>query len=112
MGNLTGGYDVATEVSLGLVNCVVAAIHENEDEHYPSLPHSLTMVVDDTYRGPGDPIPEAQRTGFRFLAEIQASTPTISFPASGLAEPIWSRSRASVQAAVQLDRGAIGPLGP
>ena len=112
MANLTGGYDVATEVSLGLVNCVVAAIHENEDEHYPRLPHSLTMVVDDTYRGTGDPVPEAQRTGFRFLAEIQASTPIISFPVSGLAEPIWSRSRAAVRAAVRMDPGAIGPLGP
>jgi peroxiredoxin len=112
MANLTGAYDVATEVSLGLVNCIVAAIHENEDEDYPRLPHSLTVVVDDSYRGAGDPVPEAQRTGIRIRAEVQASTPTISFPVSGLAEPIWSRSRAAVRTAVRPGRGAIGPLGP
>ena len=50
MANITGDYDVAMELGLGLVNSVVAALHENDDDdNYPRLPHSLSLVVDDTY---------------------------------------------------------------
>jgi hypothetical protein len=62
MANLTGEYDVATEVGLGLVNCILAAIHENENEAYPTLLHSLKVRVDDRYRGAEDPVPESERT--------------------------------------------------
>ena len=64
MSNITGEYDVAMELGLGLVNSVVAAIHENtDDDAYPRLPHSLAVDVDDTYRGPSDPVSQSERTG-------------------------------------------------
>jgi peroxiredoxin len=112
MANLTGEYDVAMELGLGLVNSVLAAIHENEDEAYPRLPHSLTVDLDDTYRGPADPVPQAERTGVRTRTEVQASTPTISLPADGLADPIWSRSRPPVRTAVRIGPEVIGPIRP
>jgi peroxiredoxin len=112
MASLTGEYDVVTEVGIGLVNCILAVIHENENEAYPRLPHSLTVHVDDAYRGAGDPVPEVQRTGVRTRAEVQASTPTVSLPAGGLVEPIWPESRAPVRTAVRVGRGPIGPIGP
>jgi hypothetical protein len=107
VASLTGEYDVATEVSIGLVNCVLAAIHENEDKAYPRLLHSLTVRVDDAYRGAADPIPEAERTGVRTTADVQVATPTVSLPAEGVAETFWSRSREPVRAAAW-----AGPLGP
>jgi peroxiredoxin len=112
VASLTGEYDVATEVGLGLVNCVLAAIHENEDEAYPRLPHSLTVRVDDAYRGAADPVSEAERSGVRTTAEVQVSTPTISLPVEGLADPLWSRSRTPVTTAVRPGHGPIGPIGP
>lgn len=118
MANITGDYDVAMELGLGLVNSVVAAIHENEDDDtYPRLPHSLTVDVDDTYRGPGDPVPQSERTGVRSAAEVQASTPTISLPAQGLAEPLWSRARAAVRTVAEAppvadEMAVVRPPGP
>lgn len=112
MANLTGEYDVATEVGVGLVNCILAAIHENEDEAYPRFPHSFTVRVDDAYRGAGDPVPEGERTGVRTTAEVQVSTPSVSLPVGGLADPIWSRSRSPVRTAVRASRAPIGPIGP
>ncbi|MET9022724.1 TlpA disulfide reductase family protein [Actinopolymorpha sp. NPDC004070] len=107
MASVTGEYDVATEVSIGLVNCVLAAIHENENRAYPRLCHSLTASVDDAYRGAADPIPESERTGIRTTVEVQLSTPTVSLPVDALADTLWSRSRQPVRTAA---RG--GPLGP
>lgn len=115
MANLTGEYDIAAEVSVGLVNTILAAIHENRDEEYPRFPHSETIRVEDVHQGPGDPVPETQRTGVRTTAEVQLSTPTVSFPVEGLAEPIWSPTRAPVSAAIAARLGPaaeIGPIGP
>ncbi len=84
MANLTGEYDVTVEVSVAAVNRVLAAIHENEDPSFPILPHSLDMFVDDTPRGPGDPVPESERTGVQTPAEAQVSTPTLSLPQGGI----------------------------
>ena len=113
MANLTGEYDVAMELGLGLVNSVLAAIHENEDEAYPRLPHSFTVDVDDTYRGPSDPVSEAERTGVRTTAEVQVSTPTVSLPAEGLADPIWSRSRPPVRTTARVGAAeGLEPIGP
>jgi hypothetical protein len=84
MANLTGEYDVAVEVSVDAVNRVLAAIHENEDPSYPILPHSMELFVDDSPRGPGDPVPESERTGVRSAVEVQVSTPTLSLPQGGL----------------------------
>jgi peroxiredoxin len=83
MANLTGEYDVTAEVSIAAVNRILAALQENENHTYPVLPHSMSMPVDDTPRGPGDPVPEAERTGFQAQVEIQVSTPTISLPTGG-----------------------------
>jgi peroxiredoxin len=112
VANLTGEYDVATEVGLGLVNCILAAVHENEDGAYPRLPHSATVRVDDAYRGAGDPVPQAERTGVRTTAEVQLSTPTVSLPVEGLADPLWSRSRAPVRTAIGSGPGPVGAIGP
>jgi peroxiredoxin len=112
MANLTGEYDVATEVGLGLVNCILAAIHENENEAYPRLLHSLTVRVNDVHRGPADPVPEAERTGIRTSAEVQVSTPTLSLPVEGLPDKILARARTPVTTAVQPGRGPVGPTGP
>src|SRR4051794_21891004 len=111
MANLTGAYDVATEVGVGLVNCVLAAVHENQDDAYPRFPHSFSVRVNDVYRGAGDPVPEAERTGVRTTAEVQASTPTLSLPLEGWADPIWSQVRAPVMTAVRRV-GSIGPIHP
>jgi peroxiredoxin len=80
MANLTGEFDVAAEISVNAVNRVLAAVHENESSRYPVLPHSLTMVVDDTPRGGDDPVPISQRTGVRARVELQLSAPTVSLP--------------------------------
>lgn len=78
--NLTGEYDVAVEVSVGAVSRVLAALHENENPSYPILLHSTRMGIDDTPRGPEDPVPAAERTGVQADVEIQVSAPTISLP--------------------------------
>ena len=78
--NLTGEYDVAVEVSVAAVNRVLAVLHENEDTRFPVLPHSMRMGVNDAYRGPEDPVAEAERTGVQAEVEIQVSAPTISLP--------------------------------
>ena len=80
MANLTGEYDVAVEVSVDAVNRLLAVIHENEDTHYPVLPHQLKMLVDDRFRGEGDPVSESERTGIEAAVEMQLSTPAISLP--------------------------------
>ena len=106
MANLTGEYDVATEVGVGLVNAVLAAIHENDDDAFPTLLHSIMVQVADVYRGAGDPIPETQRTGFTANAEIQLSTPTVSLPLDGRPGP---DPLAQPRAAARLGRGGRGP---
>ena len=111
MANLTGEYDVAIEAGVGLVNCIVAAIHENEDKAYPRLRHSLTLRVDDAYRGAGDPVPEEERTGVRTRAEVQVSTPTVSLPVGGLADTVLSRGRSQVSTVVRAGRRPVGPIG-
>jgi peroxiredoxin len=82
--NLTGEYDLAVEVSLAAINRVLAVLHENQDRRYPVLPHSTKILVDDTPRGAGDPVSEAERTGFQAEVEIQVSTPTLSLPQGDL----------------------------
>jgi peroxiredoxin len=77
---LTGEYDVVAEVGMGVLNAVLGAVHENQDTAYPTMPHSMTIVVDDAPRGPGDPVPESQRTGIRSRAEVNVSTPIASLP--------------------------------
>ena len=52
MANLTGEYDVAAEVGVGLVNAVLAAIHENDDDAFPTLLHSILVQVADIYAAP------------------------------------------------------------
>jgi hypothetical protein len=84
MTNLTGAYDVAVEVSVAALNRVLAVLHENQDPRFPVLPHSMTIFVDDTPRGAGDPVPEAERTGWQAEVEVQVSTPTLSLPQGGL----------------------------
>src|SRR3954468_4678210 len=105
MANLTGAYDVATEGGVGLVNVVLAAIHENDDDAFPTMPHSIVVQVADVYRGAGDPIPETHRTGFTANAEIQLSTPTLSLPLDSRPGLILSRSRAPLRASA----GAVEP---
>jgi peroxiredoxin len=105
MANLTGEYDVATEVGVGLVNAVLAATHENDDDAFPTLPHSIQVQVVDAYRGAGDPIPEPQRTGVAANAEIQLSTPTLSLPLDGRPGLILARSRGPLGASA----GAVRP---
>jgi peroxiredoxin len=117
VANLTGEYDVAIELGLGLVNCVLATIHENQNEAYPRLPHSFSLYVNDAYRGSADPVPQVDRTGVRTRAEVQVSTPTVSLPLEGLADPIWSRTRAAVTTALRpgvgpTGSGSIGPVQP
>ena len=80
MANLTGEYDVAVELSIGAVNRVLAAMQENDDPAYPVLPHSMRMRLDDRPRGPGDPVPAPERTGFRGDVEVQVSAPSLSLP--------------------------------
>jgi peroxiredoxin len=80
MANLTGHYDVAVEVSVGAVNQILAAVHENEDTRHPVLPHRMKRLVDDTPRGEGDPVPASQRTGVEAAVELQLSSPTFSLP--------------------------------
>jgi hypothetical protein len=84
MANLTGEFDVVAEVSVDLLNAILGAVHENQDTNYPVMPHTLEVFVDDTYRGPGDPVAEADRTGIRSRVEVQVSTPTISLPVDTL----------------------------
>jgi peroxiredoxin len=112
VANLTGQYDVATELSVGLLNCVVAAIHENDNDEYPTIAHSIRLHIADVPRGAGDPVPAAERTGVRADAEVQVSTPTISIPLEGLAGQVLSSSRAAVKTAIGPAREAIGPIGP
>ena len=112
MADITGEYDVAMELSVGLVNCVLAAIHENENENYPRLLHSARVRIDDRPRGTGDPVAPAERTGVRTRADVQLSTPTVSLPTRGLADPIWSRSRASVRTAFRADQEEAALVGP
>jgi peroxiredoxin len=83
MTNLTGEYDVAVEVSVALLNRVLAVLHENQDPGFLALPHSMTLFVDDTSQGTGDPVPEAERTGFQAGVEVQVSAPTLSLPQGG-----------------------------
>ena len=73
MADLTGHYDVAVEVSVGAVNQILAAVHENEDTRHPVLPHRMKRLVDDTPRGEGDPVPASQRTGVEAAVELQLS---------------------------------------
>lgn len=112
MANITGEYDVVTEVSIGLVNAILAVIHANENEAFPQLPHSLRQNVDDRYQGPADPIPQGQRTGVQTRTEVQSSTPTVSLPIPGLVEPIWSTSRPGVRTAVRIGGDVRVPIGP
>jgi peroxiredoxin len=118
MANLTGEFDVATEISLGFVNCILATMHENEDENYPRFPHSLATLIDDSYRGPADPVPESERTAIRTLAEVQLSPPTASFPQQGLPDQVMTRGRAVAAVAssprhdVAAGPGVLGPIGP
>ncbi len=44
------------------------------------MPHSLNLVVDDTFHGAGDPVPESDRTGIVSRVEVQVSTPIVSLP--------------------------------
>ena len=80
MANLTGEYDVAVEVSVSAVNKILAALQENQDPEYPRLPHSIRMALDDTPRGPGDPVPASDRTGVQAAVEAQVSAPSLSLP--------------------------------
>jgi hypothetical protein len=112
VANLTGQYDVATELSIGLVNAIVAAIHENEDDDYPMMEHSIRMGIADVPRGAGDPVPPGERTGVRGTAEIQVSTPTVSIPAGGLEGQVLSQGRAAPRTAVESARAPVGPIGP
>src|SRR5213082_1573698 len=80
MANLTGEYDVVAEVGVGLVNAVLAVVHQNRNTSFPVMPHSMNLWIDDSSRGPGDPVPESERTGIRSVVELQVSTPTISLP--------------------------------
>src|SRR3954453_7263808 len=101
------------ELGLGLVNSVLAAIHENENEAYPRLPHSFTVDVDDTYRGPSDPVSEAERTGVRATDEVQGSPPTVPLPVDGVADPIWSRRRPPVRTIARVGpTEGLEPIGP
>src|SRR6266700_862158 len=80
MANLTGEYDVVAEVGVGLMTAVLGAGHQNQDTSFPVMPHSLNLWIDDSPRGPGDPVPESERTGIRSVVELQVSTPTVSLP--------------------------------
>jgi peroxiredoxin len=80
MANLTGEYDVVAEVGVGLVNAVLATVHQNRNTSFPTMPHSINLWIDDSPRGPGDPVPATERTGIRSVVELQASTPTLSLP--------------------------------
>src|SRR5215217_6975887 len=86
MANLTGEYDVVAEIGMGLLNAVLGAVHENQNTSFPTMPHSLDLLVDDTYRGPADPIQESQRTGIRSRVEVSVGTPIISLPVDTLVD--------------------------
>src|SRR5262245_18354452 len=80
MASLSGDYDVAIEVGVNVLNGILGAVHENEDPKFPTMPRSLNLFVDDTPRGPADPVPEQERTGIASRVEVEVSTPTISLP--------------------------------
>lgn len=84
MANLTGEYDVVIEVGVNVLNGILGAVHENQNTNFPVMPHSLDLVVDDLPHGPGDPIPEGDRTGVQSRIEIQVSTPIVSLPVDTL----------------------------
>jgi peroxiredoxin len=84
MANLTGEYDVVAEIGMGLLNGILGVVHENQNTSFPTMPHSLSMFLDDQHRGAGDPVPESQRTGVRSRVEVQASTPIVSLPVDTL----------------------------
>jgi peroxiredoxin len=83
MASLSGDYDVIAEVGMELVNTILAAVHENQDTHYPTMPHGMALWIDDSYGGPADPIPESERTGVRARVEVQVSTPTVTLLSEG-----------------------------
>lgn len=83
MANLTGQYDVVTEIGIPLLNRVVAAMHASEDTRFPRFMHSFEMFLDDTHRGSADPIPAGERSGIRTRVAVQLSTPTVSLPTMG-----------------------------
>jgi len=80
MANITGEYDVVVEVGVNVLNGILGAVHENQDTNFPTMPHSLNLVVDDTFHGAGDPVPESDRTGIVSRVEVQVSTPIVSLP--------------------------------
>jgi hypothetical protein len=84
MTSLSGEYDLVVEVSVEALNAVMAAVHANQDPGYPTMPHSLSLFVNDAYQGDADPIPAAERTGIVTRAEVQVSTPTLSLPVDTL----------------------------
>lgn len=84
MSNLTGEYDVLVEVGVNALNGILGAVHENQDPHYPTMPHSLALVVNDSPRGAGDPVPASSRTGFASRVEVQVSTPIVFLPVDTL----------------------------
>ncbi|HYU57390.1 MAG TPA: TlpA disulfide reductase family protein, partial [Actinomycetota bacterium] len=87
MASMTGAYDAVAEIGVGLLNAVLGAVHENQEPGYPAMPHAVSGWIDDTYRGGSDPLPEAERTGFRARVEVQVSTPIVSLPVDGLVVP-------------------------
>jgi peroxiredoxin len=84
MANLTGEYDVVVEAGVGLINGILGAVHENQDQNFPVMPHSLDFFLDDAPRGAGDPVPASERTGIRSRVEVQVSTPIVSLPVDTL----------------------------
>jgi hypothetical protein len=81
--DLTGEYDVTAEVSVGAVNRILAAVHENEDPRYPVMAHSLRFLMSDVSRGAQDPVLPSERTGLQAEVEVQLSPPTVSLPQAG-----------------------------
>lgn len=109
---LSGSYDLVVEVGLGLLNAVLAAVHENRDTNHPTMPHAVAMFLDDTYRGSLDPVPEGDRTRIRSRVEAQVSTPTIGLLAATMPPVVEGMAARSVVAISEGERREFGDFWP